>query len=401
MALVLEHGGGYAAVMLNDVTDLPSDLVELRSRLDHFLRDEILPLEVNLAADADPDAELRRRVRRLSDERGFFRLGLPREEGGGGLGPLGMVVVREMIAVSGSRLGRFLLGAGGGMLRNGTEDQRHRFLEPVLRGEMTTAFAFTDAREGPRTTARRDGNAFVLDGVKSFVTGGPQADLLLVVANVTENADGPTGVAIFLVPRAADGVELRRRLHTLDGGEHGEFVFSGCRIPAEDVLGAIGQGLPRAMQTITATRLSLAATAVGTAGWVLSWLLDQVDRPHRTGVPLADREQVQAMIADNATELYGARATLYAAARLTERGAEAEVETAIAKSLATEMVADVVDRAIQLTGGAAVVEGHPLERLYREVRGWRIAEGTTEILRLSIARGLLARHRAPGADGSA
>jgi acyl-CoA dehydrogenase len=118
-------------------------------------------------------------------------------------------------------------------------------------------------------------------------------------------------------------------------------------------------------------------------------------------VPLADREQVQAMIADSATELYGARAALYAAARLTEGDGDAEVETAIAKSLATEMVARVVDRAIQLTGGAAVVEGHPLERLYREVRGWRIAEGTTEILRLSIARGLLARHREPAGDGSA
>jgi alkylation response protein AidB-like acyl-CoA dehydrogenase len=134
---------------------------------------------------------------------------------------------------------------------------------------------------------------------------------------------------------------------------------------------------------------------------VMNWLLDQVDQPHRTGVPLAEREQVQAMIADSATELYGARAALYAAAGLTESGSDAEVETAIAKSLASEMVARVVDRAIQLTGGAAVVEGPPLERLYREVRGWRIAEGTTEILRLSIARGLLARHRESGADGSA
>jgi acyl-CoA dehydrogenase len=387
--------------MLNDVADLPSDLADLRDRLDRFLRDDILPLEANLSPDAEPDAELRRRARRLSDERGFFRLGLPKEEGGGGLGPLGMVLVRETIAASGSRLGRSLLGAGGGMLRHGSDEQRRRYLEPVLRGEMTTAFAFTDAREGPRTTARRDGDLFLLDGVKSFVTGGPQADLLLVVANVTENGDGPTGVAIFIVPRTTPGVELRRRLRTLDGGEHGEFVFTQCRVPADDVLGAIGQGLPRAMQTITATRLSLAATAVGTARWVLAWLLDQVDRPHRTGVPLADREQVQAMIADCATELYGAVTALYAAARLTDSGADAEVETAIAKSLATEMVAHVVDRAIQLTGGAAVVEGHPLERLYREVRGWRIAEGTTEILRLTIARGLLARHRGPGDGGSA
>ena len=380
--------------MFDDAAALPPDLQELRDRLTAFLRDEVLALEAGLEDAEEPPAELRRRVRMLSDERGFFRLGLPTDEGGGGLGALGMVMVRETIAASGSRLGRYLLGAGGGMLRRGTEEQRRRYLDPVLRGELTTAFAFTDAREGPRTTARRDGDAFVVNGVKSFVTGGPTADLLLVVATVAENDGGPTGSAILIVPRDAPGVELRRRLRTLDGGEHGEFVLRDCRVPPTDVLGEIGQGLPRALETITATRLSLAATAAGTSRWVLDWLLEQIDRPHRSGVPLAEREQVQAMVADCAIELYAARAALYDAARRTESGAEADVETAIAKGLATETAGRVVDRAIQLTGGAAVVEGHPLERLYRTVRGWRIAEGTTEILRLTIARGLLARRRA-------
>jgi acyl-CoA dehydrogenase len=384
----------YAASMLNDVADLPPDLLALRTRLERFLADEVLPLEASIPDTGEPGADARRRARLLSDEHGFYRLGLPVEEGGGGLGALGMVVVRETIAASGVRLGPSLLGVGGGMLRHGSDEQRRRYLEPVLRGELTTAFAFTDAREGPRTTARRDGDGFLVSGVKSFVTGGPEADLLLVVANVVENQGGPTGTAIFIVPRIASGVELRRRLHTLDGGVHGEFAFHDCRVPDDDVLGRIGQGLPRAMEAITATRLSLAATAVGTAAWLLAWLLQQVDRPHRTGVPLADREQVQAMIADSAIELYAARAALYAAARQTESGVDSDVETAIVKSLATEMVGRLVDRAIQLTGGAAVVEGHPLERLYRTVRGWRIAEGTTEILRLSVARGLLARRRA-------
>jgi alkylation response protein AidB-like acyl-CoA dehydrogenase len=382
--------------MFDDVGDLPPALTNLRDRLARFLREAIGPLEAELRDGEEPRAELRRRVRMLSDEHGFFRLGLPVAEGGGGLGPLGMVMVRETIAASGYRLGSFLLGAGGGMLRRGTEEQRRRYLEPVLRGELTTAFAFTDAREGPRTSARRDGDAFVVDGVKSFVTGGPTADLLLVVANVVENDGGPTGSAVLIIPRDTAGVELRRRLRTLDGGEHGEFVFRGCRVPEDDVLGEIGQGLPRALETITATRLSLAATAVGTCRWVLDWLLEQIDRPHRTGVPLAEREQVQAMVADGAADVYAARAALYATARRTESGADADVETAIAKALATEAAGRVVDRAIQLTGGAAVVEGHPLERLYRTVRGWRIAEGTTEILRLTIARGLLARRRQAG-----
>jgi acyl-CoA dehydrogenase len=171
------------------------------------------------------------------------------------------------------------------------------------------------------------------------------------------------------------------------------FEFRDCRVPASDVLGEIGQGLPRALENIGGMRLSLAASATGTGLWTLRWLLESLDRPHRTGTPLAEREQVQAMVAESATDLYAARAALYSAASLAESGASADVETAIAKSLATEAAGRAVDRAIQLTGGAAVVEGHPLARLYREVRGWRIAEGTTEILRLSIARGLLARQR--------
>jgi len=387
-------------MLLHDPIDLSPELSELKERLARFLRVELLPLEAELAEGEEPPTALRRRVRMLADERGFYRLGLPKEEGGGGLGPLGMVVVRETIAASASRLGRFLLGAGGGMLRGGTPEQQRRFLEPVLRGELTTAFAFTDAREGPRTTAARDGDAFVLNGVKSFVTGGPGADLLLVVANVTDNADGPTGTAVLIVPRATPGLELRRTLRTLEGGTHGEFVLRNARVPAENVLGQIGQGLPRALANITATRLSLSATACGTMLWLLDWLVAQLDRPHRSGVPLAEREQVQAMLADTAADLYAARAALYAAARLTERGGDADLETAVAKSLATEAAGRSVDRAIQLTGGAAVVEGHVLERLYREVRGWRIAEGTTEILRLSIARALLARARATPAAGT-
>lgn len=381
--------------------DLPPALNELRARLRAFLHDELLPAErahgVREEGQAPP--ELRRWVRTRSDELGFFRLAQPVELGGGGMGPLGQTALREAIAASGAVLGRLVLGGSGGLLRHGTPEQRQRFLMPVLRGELTAAFAFTDAREGPRTTAARRGDRFLVSGVKSFVTGGPHADLLLTVANVTENGDGPRGAAIFVVPRDAPGVTLRRELRTLDGGVHGEFEFREVVVPAADVVGEIGTGLPRALENITALRLGVAATACGTGRWVLDYTLAQVDQPHRTGTPLAEREQVQAMIADSATDLFAARSALYAAARAADAGANVEVETAMAKALATEAVARIVDRAIQLTGGAAVVEDHPLARLYRQVRGWRIAEGTTEILRLTIARGLLARRRMQRGDG--
>ncbi len=376
---------------------LPPDLNALRDRLRAFLHDELLPAERNAGVqeEAEAPAALRRWVRTRAHELGFFWLLQPPDLGGGGLGALGQVALREEIAASGAMLGRLVLGGTGGLLRHGTPAQHERFLTPVLRGELAAAFAFTDAREGPRTTAVRQGEAFSLTGVKAFVTGGPHADLLLTVANVTENAGGATGSAVFVVRRDAPGLTLRRELRTLDGGLHGEFAYEGVLVAADDMIGEIGQGLPRALEDITGMRLSVAASACGAGRWTLDYTLAQIDQPHRTGRPLAEREQVQAMLAESATDLYAARSALYATARAAEDGAGSDVEAAMAKVLATEAVARIVDRAIQLTGGAAVVEGHPLARLYRQIRAWRIAEGTTEILRLTIARGLLAR-RAEG-----
>ena len=377
------------------VDALPPDLEALRGRMSAFLHDELLPLEQehSISDEGDASPDVRRRVRTRADALGFFRLTQPVEEGGSGLGVLGQVALREAIAASGSVLGRFVLGGSGGMLRQGSADQRERFLKPVLRGELAAAFAFTDARQGPRTTAVRSGDHFLVNGVKSFVTGGPHADLLLTVANVTENDGGPTGVAVFIIRRDAPGVSLQREMRTLDGGVHGVFGLRDVAVDPADILGEIGKGLPRALDNITATRFTVAAQACGTGQWTVQYTLDQIDQPHRTGTPLAEREQVQAMLADSVSDLFAARCALYAAARLAESGANAEVEAAIAKTLATESVTRIVDRAMQLTGGGSVVEDHPLARLYRLVRGWRIAEGTTEILRLTIARGTLARYR--------
>jgi len=344
-----------------------------------------------VATEGDATPELRRWVRTRAEAAGLFRLAQPVELGGGGLGPLGRLAVHEAIAASGAVLGGLVIGGSGGLLRHGTPAQRERFLLPVLRGELAAAFAFTDAREGPRTTATRAGDGFRLSGIKSFVTDGPAADLLLTVARVADGDGG--GTAVFVVPRAAPGVTLRRTLETLDGAVHGEFELRDVAVTAADMIGEVGQGVPRALDDIVATRLRLAAMACGAGAWTLDWVLGQVDRPHRSGTPLAEREQVQAMLADSAMDLYAARSATYAAARRAESGDPAGAEITMAKALATEAVARIVDRAIQLSGGAAVVESHPLARLYRRIRSWRIAEGTTEVLRLTVARELLARRR--------
>ena len=382
--------------------ELPVALAPLRETLRRFLEDEVLPAErrEQVVEESEAAPALRSWARARSAELGLYRLAQPLELGGGGLGPLGRVALYEEIARSQCVLHSCILGGDGGLLRLATGSQRERFLLPVLRGELTAALAFTDAREGPRTTATRRGDAFVLSGVKSFVTGGPHADLLVTIAKVTDNPGGKTGTAIFPVRRDAPGVRLARDIRTLDGAPHGEFELAHVEVPAADVIGEIGEGVPRALESITALRLRAAATACGAARWTLDYALAQARRPHRSGMPLGEREQVQAMLGQSAMDLFAARAALYAAARAAESGGEAETEVAMAKAVATEAVAHIVDRAMQLSGGAAVVEGHPLARLYRRIRSWRIAEGTTEILRLTVARHLLAPDPAAKGDSS-
>ena len=374
-----------------DPIALPPEISALRERLRAFIAEELEPAAAKegVADEAQASPSLRRWARARSAEAGFFRLAQPAELGGGGLGPVGLTALHEQIARAQCPLGGLVLGGDGGLLRLAAGAQRERFLLPVLRGELTAALAFTDAREGPRTVAVRRGDAFAVSGVKSFVTGGPQADLLLAVAKVTDNPGGKTGTAVLVVRSDAPGVTLLREIGTLDGGLHGEFELKSVEVPVDDVIGEIGQGLPKALESITALRLRAAATACGTSWWTLDYALEQARRPHRTGVPLGEREQVQAMLGQSAMDLFAARGALYAAAHAGEAG-PASTEVAMAKAVATEAVSRIVDRAMQLSGGAAVVEGHPLARLYRRIRAWRIAEGTTEILRLTVARRLLA-----------
>jgi acyl-CoA dehydrogenase len=380
-----------------DLSSLPPEIERPRARLARFLGEELraAELEARVGDEADASPALARWVRVRSAELGLYRLLQPAELGGGGLGPLGGVALHEAVGVSGCVLGHLAVGGDGGLLRHAAAGQRPRFLEPVLRGEMTAALAFTDAREGPRTTALRRGEAFLVSGVKSFVSGGGRADLLLTVVKVTDNPGGATGTAVFVIPRERPGVTLRRELRTLDGALHGEFALEGVEVPADDMIGQIGQGLPRALESIAGLRLRAAALACGAARFALEHALAGARRPHRSGAPLGDREQVQAMLGKSAIDLYAARAALYAAAARAEAGHDIETEAAMAKVAATEAVARVVDRAMQLSGGAAVVDEHPLARLYRRIRPWRIAEGTTEILRLTVARRLLAAETMP------
>ena len=378
---------------------LPPDDADLQARLLAFVRDEIDPLSAGADPEAPP-AGLRREIAARSEAAGFHRLALPERDGGAGANAVTLAAAREALALSGNPFASAVLGRGPGILRLADNDeQRAELYEPALRGEKTAAFAFTEAPGPDRTTARAavlDGGipGFRVTGAKAFVTGGQTADWLAVVAGVPAGDDPEApegGLALLLIDRGGEGVEQGPGGATLDGSTHCAFSFSDAPVPRSRLLGKIGDGLPRAMDNIHRTRIAIAAEAVGSARFACRGTLERIAGPHRSGAPLADREQVQAIFADMAQDAWNAQNAVYRAAAASDAGApDANSQIALAKWTATEALGRVVDRAIQLQGAQALLRGHPLERLYRAARSLRVAEGPTELLRLSIAKDLRA-----------
>ncbi len=365
---------------------LPAEAVALQERVARFVREDLAPL----AAGVDPEAvtaDVRRTVAARSEAAGLQRLAIPVADGGLGAGPLLLAVAREALALSGHPLAAYVLGNGPGILRlANTDAQRAALYAPALRGEKRAAFAFTEAREGPATAATRTAEGFRLNGRKAFVTGGPEADWIVVVATVAATGDSPGGTALLVVDREAPGVEQGAIITTIDGSCHCSFTFTDTPVPAGRLLGTVGQGLPQALGNIRDMRMRVAAQAVGWSRWACRTTLAQIEQPHRSGAPLAEREQVQGMFGEMVARTLAAQSTLYRAADDLEAGATDVTGAAVAKLTATETLGFVVDQAIQLHGALALVRGHPLEQMYRAARSLRIAEGTTEILRLTIAR---------------
>ena len=371
--------------------ELPADLADLQSRLLSFVKEEIDPLTKG-ADPESPSPELRREVALRSDVAGFYQLAVPESDGGLGAGPRELTAAHEALALSGNPFASRALGSGPGIMRLADNDeQRDELYAPVIRGERSAAFAFTEAlrsdgRREPtqavRATLADGSDGFLVTGAKGFVTGGASSDWLVVVANVPDE-----GTALLVVDREAQGVTEGELGASMDGSTHSPFTFDSVPAPASRLLGAVGDGLPRAMQNIDRMRLGVAADCVGWARWVTRTTLKRIESPHRSGQPLAEQQQVQAIFADMVADTFAARTSLYQAAEAREADEPtAGTQVATAKWLASECLHRTVDRAIQLHGAQALLRGHPLERLYRISRSLRIAEGPTELLRLTVTR---------------
>jgi alkylation response protein AidB-like acyl-CoA dehydrogenase len=346
-----------------------------------------------------------RELARALGREGLFPLLVPAAYGGTLDGPFRSVtlcLVREELARTCPAAEELFAIQGLGsypILLAGTQAQRRANLPAIARGEHVPAFALTEPEAGSdaaalTTRARRHGEGWVLDGVKRFISNAPEADVYVVFARTRENG-GTKGIGAFLVPGDAPGLS-GESLHTLAPHAIGEVRFETCRLPPDSLLGAEDEGWRIAMATLDVFRASVGAQAVGLAQAALDLALAYAKRRVQFGQPLAQFPATQAKLADMATEIRAARLLVYSAARLRDAGApRVTLESSMAKLFATEMACRVVDQAVQIHGGAGVLRGSPIERLYREARAPRIYEGTSEIQRLIIARQLL---RDPPAD---
>ena len=367
-----------------------------------FVKEEIVPLE----ADLDPDAaelplEHHERLVKKVREMGLYGMDIPEEYGGPDID----LVTRTLIAIETSqhRAGLYAPcygvfgGAGLAQLYEANPDQKERYLYPMLRGEKRGFFALTEPSGGSdparaiRTTAVKDGDDWILNGEKTFISGADKADFGITFAR-TDPTKGRGGITCFIIDTDMEGFRVRRVVHTLRSAHYAtELEFNDLRVPSANVLGRLNQGFAIANDRLTRNRIPYAAGCLGVAILAHEMAVAYAGNRETFGEPLANRQAIQWMLVDSEIEIRQARWLILDAAVKADRGAPFRSEAAMAKLVASEVGSKVVDRAIQIHGGYGVTKDFPFERWYREMRIRRIGEGASEIQRLIIARDLLGR----------
>ena len=375
--------------------DTREHLIETLRR---FVAERLRPIEAQVAEnDAIPDDVLGE-MRDL----GLYGLSIPEEYGG-------LDLSMEDECLVGIELGRTSpafrsafgtnVGIGSqGLVMFGTPEQKAKWLPGIASGEIVTSFALTEPEAGSdsaavRTRATREGDVYVLNGTKRYITNARRAGLFTVMARTNPDIKGGGGVSAFLVPSDLPGLSVGKSEKKM--GQQGAHIhdvnFENVRVPAENLLGAEGEGFKVAMQVLDRGRLHIAGICVGVAERLLADCVAYASERKQFGQAIANFQLIQGMIADSKTEALAARALTLESARKRDLGENVTLEAAASKYYASEMVGRVADRAVQIFGGAGYIADYGIERLYRDVRIFRIYEGTSQIQQVVIARETMKR----------
>ncbi|HEY2929917.1 acyl-CoA dehydrogenase family protein [Piscinibacter sp.] len=375
----------------------PDTLTAFLDSVRRFVKERLVPAE-NTVAETDeiPDDI-------VADMKAMGLFGLTVPESYGGLG-LTMeeeaLVMFEMGRTSPAFRSLFgtTVGIGSqGILIDGTPAQKDKYLPMLASGELIASFALTEPEAGSdaaslRTTARREGDHYIVNGTKRFITNAPLAGLFTLMARTDPSNKGAGGVSAFIVERGTPGITIgkpdkkmgQRGAHTAD------VIFENCRVPAANLIGGKeGMGFKTAMKVLEKGRIHIAAICVGVAERMLEDALAYAMERKQFGQPIAEFQLVQAMLADSKMEVYAARCMAIDAARRRDNGENVSTEASCCKLFASEMCGRVADRAVQIFGGSGYVADHGIERFYRDVRLFRIYEGTSQIQQLVIARNMI------------
>ncbi|MDR2259612.1 MAG: acyl-CoA dehydrogenase family protein [Azoarcus sp.] len=366
-----------------------------------FVRERLVPAEEVIAETDEIPADIVAEMRDL----GLFGLSTPEEYGGLGLTMEEEVLVAFEIAKT-SPAFRSLIGTNNGigsqgLIVDGTEAQKQKYLPRLASGELIASFALTEPDAGSdaaavRTTARRDGDFYVIDGTKRFITNAPEAGLFTVMARTNPDIKGAGGISAFIVEKDTPGLSLGRRDKKMGqkGAHTSDVIFENCRVPAANLIGEReGIGFKTAMKVLDKGRLHISAICTGVSERMLNDALNYAIERKQFGKPIAEFQLIQAMLADSRADIYAARAMILDAARRRDNKENVSTEASCCKLFASEMCGRIADRAVQIFGGAGYVSEYAIERFYRDVRLFRIFEGTTQIQQLVIARGMIREAR--------
>jgi acyl-CoA dehydrogenase len=374
----------------------------LQESVARFVREALIPNE-ELVAERD---EIPQPIVAQMRELGLFGLAIPEEYGG-----LALTMEEEVLVVfelaHASPAFRSLVGTNNGIgsqgiVIDGTPEQKARWLPRLATGEIIGSFALTEPEAGSdaaslRTSAVRDGEHYVINGSKRFITNAPEAGIFTVMARTDPARPGASGVSAFIVEKGTPGLSLgridkkmgQRGAHTCD------VHFEDCRVPAANLIGGKeGVGFKTAMKVLDKGRLHIAAVCVGAAERMLEDALRYALERRQFGQPIAQFQLVQAMLADSRAEIYAAKSMVLDAARRRDLGEDIALEASCCKLFASEMCGRVADRSVQVHGGAGYMAEYAAERFYRDVRLFRIYEGTSQIQQLVIARNMIKKAQA-------